>query len=247
MIKMKNDNPFIFNAHGCAVGGFTTRPWGYDNLRSVASVSLPSTGGKGHVEESFSYHAPFLTVDSAITDVEGKQESPGVYYTEVTVKVTGLRMYDIDFHKCVVEADFTTSLITKNAGGKETVVDTSGSKFTKLIVDGDPVVITPGTMCDAAQTYEDFDGQFGTNPKVSKAAKMRMMRCSLIDKIQHKHSQPHGDQQILVVPNFGHIYLGEVHIKDNERRITMMRLELGSPVAGSIALGGGSGNGSTYP
>jgi hypothetical protein len=188
-----------------------------------------------------------LTVDSAITDVEGKQESPAVYYTEVSVKVTGLRMYDIDFHKCVVEADFTTSLITKNAGGKETVVDTSGSKFTKLIVDGDPVIITPGTMCDAAQTYEDFDGQFGTNPKVSKAAKMRMMRCSLIDKIQHKHSQPHGDQQILVVPNFGHIYLGEVHIKDNERRITMMRLELGSPVAGSIALGGGSGNGSTYP
>jgi hypothetical protein len=74
-----------------------------------------------------------------------------------------------------------------------------------------------------------------------------MMRCSLIDKVQHKHAQPKGDQQILVVPNFGNIYLGEVHIKDNERHITMMRLELGSPVAGSLALGGGSGNGSTYP
>ena len=246
---MKNDNPFISNAHGCAVGGFTTRPWGYENLLVGASVSLPSTGGKARVEElvPYQYRAPFLTIDKAFTEVEGKQDSSGAYLTTVTVNVKGLKMFDLDVNKCVVEADFTTSLITKHNGGKETVVDTSGSKFTKLIVDGDPVVITPGTMCDAAQTYEDFDGQFGTNPKVSKAAKMRMMRCSLIDKIQHKLSQPHGDQQILVVPNFGHIYLGEVHIKDNERRITMMRLELGSPVAGSIALGGGSGNGTNFP
>jgi hypothetical protein len=50
-----------------------------------------------------------------------------------------------------------------------------------------------------------------------------------------------------VVPNFGKIYLGEVHMIHNTRRVTMMRLELGSPVAGSIALGGGSGNGLPYP
>jgi hypothetical protein len=102
-------------------------------------------------------------------------------------------------------------------------------------------------MCGSAQTYDDFDTKYGTNPKVCKSGKMRLMRCSLIDKIQHKHALPKGDQQILVVPNFGHIYLGEVHIKDNERHITMMRLELGSPVAGSLALGGGQGNGTSFP
>jgi hypothetical protein len=244
---MKNDNPFVFNAHACAVGGFTTRPWGYENLKSGASVSLASTGGKGHAEEAFSYHAPFLTVAKAVTEVEGKQVSPGVYTTKITVTVTGLVMFDLDTNKSIVEADFTTSLITQNSGGKETTVDTSGSQFTRLIVDGDPVVIVKGTMCDQARTYDDFDNQFGGNKKVCKSGKMRLMRCSLIDKIQHKHSQPNGDQQILVVPNFGHIYLGEVHIKDNERRITMMRLELGSPVGGSIALGGGSGNGVPFP
>jgi hypothetical protein len=244
---MKNDNPFVFNAHGCAVGGFTTRPWGYDNLKSVASVSLATTGGHGKVQESYDYHAPFLTVGNAVTEVEGKQDSPGSYFTKVTVNVTGLKMYDLDTNKCVLEADFTTSLITKNTGAKETVVDTSASNFTKLIVDGDPVIITPGTMCDQAQTYDDFDAKFGSNKKVCKSPKMRLMRCSLLDKIQHKHAQPNGDQQILVVPNFGNIYLGEVHIKDNERRITMMRLELGSPVGGSIALGGGSGNGTLFP
>jgi hypothetical protein len=249
MIKMKNDNPFVFNAHGCAVGGFTTRPWGYENLLCGASIALPSTGGKASVQElkPYTYHAPFLTIDNAFTEVEGKQDASGTYLTTVTVKVKGLKMFDLDVNKCVVEADFTTSLVTKHAGGKETVVDTSASEITRLIVDGDPVQITKGTMCDQAQTYADFDTQFGTNPKVTKSGKMRMMRCSLIDKVQHKHSQPNGDQQILVVPNFGHIYLGEVHIKDSERRITMMRLELGSPVGGSIALGGGGGNGVGYP
>jgi hypothetical protein len=249
MIKMKNDNPFVFNAHGCAVGGFTTRPWGYENLLCGASISLPSTGGKAQIQEAlpYQYRAPFLTIDNASTELEGKQDSPGSYLTKVTVNVTGLKMYDLDTNKCVLEADFTTSLITKNTGGKETVVDTSASKFTKLTVDGDPVIITKGTMCDQAQTYDDFDTKFGTNKKVCKSGKMRLMRCSLIDKVVHKHSQPNGDQQILVVPNFGNIYLGEVHIKDNERRITMMRLELGSPVGGSIALGGGSGNGTNFP
>jgi hypothetical protein len=243
---MKNDNPFIFNAHACALGGFTTRPWGNEVVKSVASVSLPSTGGKVHVEEAYAYRPPFLSVGSAVTDIEGKQVS-GVYTTTITVTVTGLVMYDLDTNNRILEADFTTSLITQNSGGKDTSVDTSGSQFTKLIVDGDPVIITPGTMCSSAQTYDDFDTKYGTNPKVCKSGKMRLMRCSLIDKIQHKHAQPKGDQQILVVPNFGHIYLGEVHIKDNERHITMMRLELGSPVAGSLALGGGQGNGTSFP
>ncbi|HEY3298884.1 MAG TPA: hypothetical protein VGK34_09535 [Armatimonadota bacterium] len=247
MIKMKNDNPFIFNAHACAIGGFTTRPWGNEVVKSVASVSLPSTGGKVHAEEAYAYRPPFLSVGSAVSDIEGTQVSAGVYLTKITVKVTDFVMYDLDTNNRIVEADFTTSLVTKNDGGKETVVDTSGSQFTRLIVDGAPVIITKGTMCDAAQTYEDFDTKFGTNKKVCKSGKMRLMRCSLIDSISHKHSQPNGDQQILVVPNFGNIYLGEVHIKDNERRITMMRLELGSPVGGSIALGGGSGNGLPFP
>jgi hypothetical protein len=244
---MKNDNPFVFNAHACAVGGFTTRPWGYENLRSVASVSLASTGGHGLVSEPYTYHAPFLTVGNAVTEVEGMQVSPGVYTTKITVTVTDLVMYDLDTNNRILEADFTTSLITQNSGGKDTTVDTSGSQFTRLIVDGAPVGIVKGTMCDAAQTYDDFDKKFGTNAKVCKSGKMRLMRCSLIDEVHHKHSHPNGDQQILVVPNFGNIYLGEVHIKDNERRITMMRLELGSPVGGSIALGGGSGNGVPFP
>jgi hypothetical protein len=47
--------------------------------------------------------------------------------------------------------------------------------------------------------------------------------------------------------NFGWIILGEFLISAQYRRLTMVRLELGSPVAGSMALGEVETNGHTVP
>ncbi|SRR5258708_17784833 len=52
---------------------------------------------------------------------------------------------------------------------------------------------------------------------------------------------------IIVVPQFGTIYLGEVIVSPSQRRVNMMRLELGSPDGGSFNLGSGSSNGTTIP
>jgi hypothetical protein len=52
---------------------------------------------------------------------------------------------------------------------------------------------------------------------------------------------------IIVVPQFGTIYVGEVIVSAGRRRVNMLRLELGSPVAGTFVIGSSGGNGTTFP
>ena len=43
------------------------------------------------------------------------------------------------------------------------------------------------------------------------------------------------DQHVVTVPDFGKIFFGELLITDLSRRLTMLRLELGSPIGGFVA------------
>jgi hypothetical protein len=43
------------------------------------------------------------------------------------------------------------------------------------------------------------------------------------------------DQHVVTVPDFGKIFFGEILITDLSRRLTMLRLELGSPIGGVLA------------
>jgi hypothetical protein len=51
----------------------------------------------------------------------------------------------------------------------------------------------------------------------------------------------------VVVPGFGRIYFGEIFITALSRRLTLVRLQLGSPIDGSVAAGEMETNGSWYP
>jgi hypothetical protein len=51
------------------------------------------------------------------------------------------------------------------------------------------------------------------------------------------------DHHSVTVPDFGKIFFGELLIADMSRRLTMMRLDLGSPLGGSLACGEVQSNG----
>jgi hypothetical protein len=51
------------------------------------------------------------------------------------------------------------------------------------------------------------------------------------------------DQHVVTVPDFGKIFFGELLITDLSRRLTMLRLELGSPIGGVLACAEGETNG----
>ena len=51
------------------------------------------------------------------------------------------------------------------------------------------------------------------------------------------------DGHVVTIPDFGRIFFGEVAVARMSRRLTMMRLELGSPVGGDVAFGDVQDNG----
>src|SRR5271155_1256720 len=52
---------------------------------------------------------------------------------------------------------------------------------------------------------------------------------------------------VIVVPQFGKVYLGEVMLKQYEREVTMLRVDLGSPAAGATVGPAAGGGGATFP
>jgi hypothetical protein len=55
------------------------------------------------------------------------------------------------------------------------------------------------------------------------------------------------DGHSVIVPDFGTVYFGELFVASSERRLTMVRFELGSPVGGYADVGDVSSNGSLFP
>ena len=51
------------------------------------------------------------------------------------------------------------------------------------------------------------------------------------------------DNHVVTIPNFGKIFFGELVITDRSRRLTMVRLELGSPSGGEVAVAEVDSNG----
>jgi hypothetical protein len=49
------------------------------------------------------------------------------------------------------------------------------------------------------------------------------------------------------IPHVGSVYLGELFVSEDTKRLTMLRVELGSPVAGSLAASTAVSNGRWYP
>jgi hypothetical protein len=70
--------------------------------------------------------------------------------------------------------------------------------------------------------------------------------CSLVQKIQgYCPEKPFG--HVLVIPEFGKVFLGELLLDHNSFHLIMLRLELGSPIKAVITGGDTRTNGSTYP
>ena len=55
------------------------------------------------------------------------------------------------------------------------------------------------------------------------------------------------DGHVVTIPDFGTIFFGELLVGGSERRLTMVRFDMGSPIGGWADGGGVDSNGSYYP
>jgi hypothetical protein len=235
---------------------------------AVGSAALPSTGGRAEFRstQAIEQYAEkprrrcLLCVEKAETWVEGR-DPDGRFETELSVDVSGVHVLE-KFHLDNVRLHL---LAVRNGMDGTSTVSTKGSRVegmrmgnvtAKITFDDEPLTHTGSKDQLAAfwrsrsADYRKHHGwRFHKTPDDSDLADdYGHHRFSLVSGIEL--SGPEADLQSISVngnliywKGFGRIILGEVHVKGQERRVSLVRLAMGSDGGGSGTTGGGGSNG----
>jgi len=251
---------FHHHAHGLALSGSFTRPVPRF-IEVQAPTVLPTIGGYGNarVEEfRLDQHVHFKAGYSHVAGSKQQKEGKEFHTTLATAAVEGLNFLD------VLTAD---RVVLRLAGyyvfpDDESHFSFLGSTFENLKVCGYPVEIelndrlfthldTFAKVKKELETDKEFKKmaedpfQSGTPTKLSEGH--GEILCSLVKKIKTDAPGVTAEGHALVVPNFGRVYLAEALLGFCKRTLTMVRLELGSPVEGNGVVTQASINGQTWP
>jgi hypothetical protein len=239
------------------------------------SVSLPVTGGlaesnlpAGNLEKWVSFgsiatsaHGDYVDAEQGVATTRGEvafDEAPAV--TRVRAAV-----HDLEILGRVKVAHAAMGLTAHSAVGREQpVIRPEGNVLDGVSIDGFRLAITL-----AEDLYADCD----TKDKLAKRhaslspRQKRMflpaasgatgfpdangtVKCSIVQEIRwdgpaHPTATIH--EHVVEVPDFGKIYFGEMFIKGDSRRLTMVRCQLGSPDGGEVAAADGETNPGIFP
>jgi hypothetical protein len=243
---------FHYHANGLALSGRLDRPMQH-MIEVQAGTTLPSTGGycnarvdNFHFDDLVSFKAGYTYVSGS----EQVQDGRTLYTTQVTSVVEGLNIHDM------VTADrIVARLASSYEQGDESKILVLGSRFENLRIAGkkfdvefhDELAMKLDTFAAARKEYE-------TNPEFGEMAKdffdpgsvpkkidiNGVVRCSLVKELlpaELPAIRRHGRfGHILAVPEFGKIHLAELALEHGRKNLTMMRVELGSPIQGQLMI-----------
>ena len=271
----KIQRTFLYNARGDGFSAQVTRPV-QQTIEVQAGVSLPTAGGHGCSRvENFRY-SEILSFDAAYSQVAGSQNmANGNYTTLVAATVEGLNILDmvtadkivarlssehpadgsqpsiiplgstfenLRIAGCPVKVDLDIDLFTRlgTFGSFRTEYD-KNKQFRETMQQryfwGPPKSGVPGFLLER---YKWFPGDAFPESK-------GIVLCSLVKGIQTTCPEITSYGNIIVLPQFGTIYLSEFYLQDSSRRLTMLRVEMGSPICGTVSAGDIEGNGVLFP
>jgi len=251
---------FHFHATGLALSGSFTRPIARD-IEVQAPTVLPTIGGYGNARvENFrlDHHVQFKAGYSHVTGSKYQKDDKEFYATLVTATVEGLNFFDVVTAERVVVRVSAYHLLPDD----ESHFSFLGSTIENLKIGGYPVEIEHNDRLIAhLDTLEKVKKELETDKEFKKMAEDPFhsgtptklseghgeILCSLVKQIKTKAPGVTVEGHALVVPNFGRIYLAEALLSSCKRTVSMLRFELGSPVAGTAIVGQGSGNGTPWP
>ncbi len=240
---------FIYNANAVGVAGRITRPISHE-IEPQGACILPSSGG---IVESRT--GPFILTDpvsgnlifsygSAETSIQGSESSNGIHTTVVVSTVREINVGN------VLKADEITAKLALcyQVAGDRVTIDTEGSRFVNLTIGGQPFAVdVDHAMAREASDYEKFKKKHSELHE--KFGKITWVLGRNKDLNPDEDGEPHRRQ-----PNLGRIYFAEWQTGPGTQRLSMMRLQLGSPQAGDdtppegdITFGDTGGNGQMYP
>jgi|HubBroStandDraft_2_1064218.scaffolds.fasta_scaffold00281_4 hypothetical protein len=253
---------YHYHATAYALSGHLTRPENRLIEKQAASL-LPSTGGDfGSRVENFRL-SDLVSFEAGHSHVFGTEriDDKTIHATSAIAVVEGLNILDM------ITADRIVARLTSTGeSGEEPHILLLGSRFENLRIAGYPVhVELDHELGMKLDTFEAVQKEFETNEDFRKMAEdpfdagkrlkeikpSGSIRCSLV------RGRPYekfpgliriGDYgHVFEVPEFGKIYFAEVLFERGRKTLTMLRVELGSPIAGQLLAGSAEAGGSSHP
>ena len=226
--------PFHFHALGHALSGKFHRPFDH-TIEAQAATSVPTIGGhaSSRVENFRAHH--FASFDVAHTHVSGSHMDDDTVATSATTTIEGLNILNF------ITADRIVSRLASEGkrGKKETHIIALGSHFDNLRIAGHTVKVTfRHDLFLKCPTFEDLRKMIASDKKSGKIADLgdEVAGCSLVDKIETDLPGVEMKGHTLRIPHFGEVSLAQVFTVPGTRTLTMLRLNLGSPDAGTVAV-----------
>lgn len=234
----KETQRFLYRAQAVGLAATFQKPFA-ENVGSLASTALAVTGGVTSAREANFKYRDILSFSLAETHLEGNAGSePGVFTTLTTTTVENLNVRNVLMADRIVLRMSSRHFMDHS----EPVFTFLGSQIENLRLGGSPVDIkNDGEVLAEWDTFSKARGGYRKRYPARKDPGSTLP-LSIIAAV----SAPSGmvaEGNRIDFPDFGSIYLGEVFIKEGKRRLTMMRLALGSPVRGDVTIADGDGNG----
>lgn len=228
---------FVHRASAVPFGGAITRPFS-DVLDAQAATSLSPDGGAGAARaEAFRYRE-IVSFDAAYSQVAGSRDDAGSNETIVLAVVEGLNILDMVTADRVV-ARLTSSQKKDASATDELPMRLAGSYFVNLRIAGAPVdlPLRPDVLTKTTKSKLTPEGPADGHTVISAFEDESLAPLSGCGRV---------DGRTVEIPDFGAVTLGELIVSAKARRLTMVRVELGSPIGGWMTAGVVEGNGSPY-
>jgi hypothetical protein len=262
-----------FHADACGFGGVFQSPI-QQTIAPQASQSLPPSGGYGSVTTKNFQVQNLVSYSTASTQVSGQLESAG-WVTLVTATLENLNVmgivtadslsaqvsttHPLDGDNPTVSFLGTAFENLKIAGiPVKVTLDTNICAQTDMNSNGFPAtscVNDEGFLAQVAAQYQNMTKGKGVpnwitaryNPENLQDEECGSVLCSVVSGVSGGSSSFATYGNVLVVPDFGNVYLGELMVDCKSYRLSALRLELSGRAQGQHNGATANANGTTYP
>jgi hypothetical protein len=265
---------FLYRGYSVGFGGVLTRP-SHEVIDAQASVALPIVGGLTSTRVQNYRLRELISFKEARMYTTGSRSADGAYNTVVSATIEGLNILDVI--TCDACVGRVSSRHAPDAAEPEIVsagstfhnlkiggypVDVQFDH--KLFADFPTYTQLRGEFEKNADFRERVQTQFMWTspwknfppgfvgsipmPNTNDWPESRgIVPCTLVKDITCDAPEMARYGHILCLPQVGYIVLGEFFVSQYARRLTMMRLALGSPVEGMMSACDLETDGTTYP
>lgn len=257
---------FFFHANASAYGGRIVRPKHLVVL-SEASCAIGVSGGRAESSATGRPFKPFFRVGPATAVAEAgfvdreaaKQLTLGKGAEEGLASVSSAKAVvgKIEFGKRLAVRELGAGLqgMGRPSEDEPAVIVTSGAFARGVVIDGSALIVELDAVAlNGVPTYSAFvnagaPGCLHSSKPVLGGTKKPVLT-TIVKSLRWKGRAPETatiEGHTVRIKDFGRVFFGEMLVEADARRLTMMRLRLGSPEGGMVDFADVQTNGSWYP